>query len=76
MDKIIKILAEIESSSSGVYRKFMTSDEIDICNKLVKDGMLYKGKPSEKNATIAFYITHKGSEFLENQSDSTRNHYM
>ena len=67
MDKIIKILAEIESSSSGVYRKFMTTDEIKICNKLVKDDMLYKGKPDEKNATIAFYITDKGRKWLENQ---------
>ena len=67
MDKIIKILTEIESSSSGVYRKFMTTDEIKLCNKLVKDGMLYKGKPDEKNATIAFFITKKGSNWLENQ---------
>lgn len=67
MDKIIKILTEIESSSSGVYRKFMTTDEIKICNKLVKDDMLYKGKPDEKNATISFYITDKGSKWLENQ---------
>jgi predicted transcriptional regulator len=67
MDEIIKILTEIESSSSGIYRKFMTTDEITICNKLVKDGMLYKGKPDEKNATIAFYITSKGSKLLENQ---------
>lgn len=67
MDKTIKILTEIESSSSGVYRKFMTTDEIKLCNKLVKDDMLYKGKPDEKNATIAFYITTKGSKWLENQ---------
>ena len=67
MGKTIKILTEIESSSSGVYRKFMTTDEIKLCNKLVKDDMLYKGKPDEKNATIAFYITIKGSKWLENQ---------
>ena len=67
MDNIIKILTEIESSSSGIYRKFMTSDEIKLCNKLVKDGMLYKAKPDEKNATIAFYITINGSKWLENQ---------
>jgi hypothetical protein len=64
LDSVIKILIEIESSSSGIYRKFMTTDEIKICNKLVKDDMLYKGKPDEKNATIAFYITKKGSEWL------------
>jgi hypothetical protein len=67
MEKVIKILTEIESSSSGVYRKFMTIDEVKICNKLVKEDMLCKSKPDEKNATIAFFITSKGSEYLENQ---------
>jgi predicted transcriptional regulator len=65
MDKIIKILEEIENSKSGVYRKFMSTEEIELCNKLVKDDMLYKGKPDEKNATIAFYITPKGIEWLD-----------
>ncbi len=67
MEKVIKILTEIESSSSGVYRKFMTTDEVKICNKLVKEDMLYKAKPDEKNATIAFFITGKGSKWLKNQ---------
>ncbi len=66
-NKIMKILTEIERSSSGVYRKFMTTDEVKICNKLVKEDILYKGKPDEKNATIAFFITPKGSEWLGNQ---------
>jgi len=65
--KEIKILTEIESSPSGVYRKFMSTDEVKICNKLVKIGMLYKSKPDEKNATIAFFITGKGRNWLENQ---------
>jgi hypothetical protein len=67
MKKVIEILTEIESSSSGVYRKFMTADEVKICNKLVKEDILYKAKPDEKNATIAFFITPKGSEWLETQ---------
>jgi hypothetical protein len=45
----------------------MTTDEVKICNKLVKEDMLYKAKPDEKNATIAFFITPKGCEWLENQ---------
>lgn len=61
------LLKEVERSSWGVYRKFLSSDEIKICNKLVKKGMLYKAKPDEKNATIAFFITGKGSKCLENQ---------
>jgi hypothetical protein len=64
MEKAIKILTEIECSPSGVYRKFMTTDEVKICNKLLKEDMLYKSKPDEKNATIAFFITPKGSEWL------------
>lgn len=67
MNNINKILTEIERSPSGIYRKFMTTDEIKICNKLVKDGILYKGKPDEKNATIAFFITVKGMNLLNNQ---------
>jgi ribosomal protein S8 len=67
MDKIIKILNEIENSS-WVYRKFMSSDEIKICNKLVKDGFIYKAKPDEKNATIAFFITVEGQLWLENKN--------
>lgn len=73
MNKIIKILTEIENSPSGIYRKFMTTDEIKICNKLVKDDILYKGKPDEKNATIAFYITNKGCAWLENQKINIKN---
>ena len=65
MENVIRLLLEINKSSAGVYRKFMTTDEVKICNKLVKEDMLYKGKPSEKNATIAFFITGKGSKFLE-----------
>lgn len=45
MEKVIKILTEIESSLSGVYRKFMTTGGVKICNKLVKEEMLYKTKP-------------------------------
>jgi hypothetical protein len=66
--QIVKILSEIQSSNSGVYRKFMTTKEIKICNSLVKQDLLNKGYPDEKNATIAFYITGKGSKYLENKN--------
>ena len=45
----------------------MSSKEVKLCNKLTKDNMLYKGKPDEKNATIAFFITSKGIKWLEKQ---------
>lgn len=66
MEEIIKLLDEIEGSPSGIYRKFMTLEEIKLCNTLVKDNLLYKGKPDDKNATVSFYITEKGSKWLEN----------
>lgn len=65
MENYIDILTEIERSSSGVYRKFMNSSEIKICNRLVKRGFLSKGKPDERGATIAFFITDKGRDLLE-----------
>jgi predicted transcriptional regulator len=67
MENIVKILTELEySRGCGVYRKFMTTDEIKLCNKLVKEGLIEKGKPAEANATLAFFITNKGSKYLEN----------
>lgn len=65
MENYIDILTEIERSSSGVYRKFMSSIEIKICNRLVKRGFLSKGKPDERGATIAFFITDSGRDLLE-----------
>jgi len=65
--EIINILTEIEKSPFGVYRKFMSINEIKICNKLVKKNFLYKSKPDEKNATIAFFISEKGIKWLESQ---------
>jgi hypothetical protein len=66
--EIVKILSEIQASSSGLYRSFLTKKEIKICNYLVKQDLLYKAKPDERNATIAFYITGKGSKYLENKN--------
>lgn len=63
-NKILKILTEV-NNSSYVYRKLMSKEEINLCNKLIKDGLLYKSKPDEINATIAYFITNKGKNFLE-----------
>lgn len=65
MTKTLKILHEINHSKSGIYRIFMSLEEIKLCNKLVKIGLLYKGKPDEKNSTVAFYITDKGKNYLD-----------
>lgn len=66
MEEVIKILKEIKDSSSGIYRKFMTHNEIKLCNRLTKDGMLYKGFSDEKNSTVSFFITDRGIEYLNN----------
>jgi len=51
------MLDELETSLSGfVYRKFLSTEEIKACNRLVKKGKLTKGKPLETNATIAYFI--------------------
>lgn len=39
MEKTIKILSDI-NYFGFVYRKFMSVDEIKICNKLKKEGLL------------------------------------
>ena len=64
--KVKELLMEISNSTHGVYRKFLGRDEVKICNHLTKEGFLYKSKPDEKNATVAFFISPKGSEYLEN----------
>lgn len=67
MENVVDLMTEIENSKAGVYRKFLSKEEVKLCNDMVKKGFLTKGKPSEKNATIAFYITKEGSKWLENQ---------
>jgi hypothetical protein len=49
------LINEIERSGF-IYRKFLSKDEIKLANSLVKEGLLYKGYPNEKGATIAFFI--------------------
>jgi hypothetical protein len=62
---ILKLLTELQYKKGGVYRKFMTSEEIKICNYLVKLNFLYKSYPSEQNATIAYFISNNGIKHLE-----------
>jgi hypothetical protein len=54
--KSIDLINEI-TRCGFVYRKFLSAEEIKICNSLVKLGYLYKSKPSERGATIAFYVS-------------------
>lgn len=60
----LDLLSEIELNGF-VYRKFLSSKEIKIANKLVKEGLISKSYPCEKNSTIAFYITEKGKKINE-----------
>lgn len=62
----LKILEEIEKSGS-ILMIFMHSYEIKLCNQMVKDGLLYKGKLDQIGATTSFFITDEGIKFLENQ---------
>lgn len=66
MQQYQQILMEIYlSHGNGVLRKFLSKDEIKLCNQLTKSGFLVKGKSDEKNGSVAFYITKKGENLLE-----------
>ena len=41
--------------SGFIYRKFLSKEDITLANKLVARNILYKSKPAERNATIAYY---------------------
>ena len=59
----IELLNEIQRSGY-VYRKFLSTKEIKVCNLLTKEGILEKGYPDERGATIAFFLTYKGEQIL------------
>ena len=55
-----KFIDELQKSSCQfVYRKFMSKEEIKTAEGLVKLGFVYKSKPAEKNATIAYFAWRK-----------------
>lgn len=60
----IELLNEIQRSEF-VYRKFLSTKEIKVCNLLTKEGILEKGYPDEKSSTIAFFLTNKGEQILD-----------
>jgi hypothetical protein len=37
-------------------RKFMTSEEIKMANKLVKKGLMEKGTSDEKKSSVTYYV--------------------
>jgi len=67
MNKKIEILRELEQAPF-IYRSFMSSEEKKLCNQLVKEGLIYKSTPPDKNATLAFYINNEGKKWLEENS--------
>lgn len=61
----LKLLQEIDNMEGhGLLRIFLTKEDIKDCNILVKNGLLFKGKPEHKNATIAFFITDSGKNSI------------
>lgn len=63
MKERFEILNEIQLSGF-IYRKFLSTNEIKLCNQLTKENILEKGYPDEGNATIAFFLTNKGEKLL------------
>jgi hypothetical protein len=39
-----------------VLRKFMTSEEIKVSNKLVKKGLMEKGMSDDKKSNVVYYV--------------------
>lgn len=61
----LRLLQEIDiMEGHGLLRIFLTKEDIKDCNILVKKGLLLKGKPDHKNATIAFFITDLGKNSI------------
>lgn len=44
------------SYGDPVLRKFMSTEEIKKCNRLVKLGVLCKGKSDDKNSSVSYYV--------------------
>lgn len=59
-----KILSEIYANES-VLRLFLSKEEQKACRQMIKLGYIYSGKRPEKNATVSYYITKKGEDYLE-----------
>jgi hypothetical protein len=53
-DKEIKFLRDF--GTDPVLRKFMTSEEIKTSNKLVKKGLMEKGKSDDKKSNVVYYV--------------------
>lgn len=59
-----KILSEIDTNES-VLRIFLSKEEQKACRQMIKLGYIYGSKRDEKNATISYFITKKGEEYLQ-----------
>jgi hypothetical protein len=46
----------INFGDESVLRKLMTSDEIKICNKLVKKCVMEKGMSDDTKPTVVYYV--------------------
>lgn len=53
-DKEIKFLRDFGTDT--VLRKFMKSEEIKTSNKLVKKGLMEKGKSDDKKSNVIYYV--------------------
>jgi len=62
LDKMIKDLSDDERKFLEDFgdevrlRKFMTTEEIKMANKLVGKGLMEKGKSDEKKSSVTYYV--------------------
>tara|TARA_R110000796_G_scaffold1673_2_gene6928 strand:+ start:7534 stop:7704 length:171 start_codon:yes stop_codon:yes gene_type:complete len=54
MDSTIEDLLEY-TSTNPLLRKLMSSEEIKVVNKLVKEGKMFKGISDDKQKSITYY---------------------
>lgn len=47
------------SDAGGLLRKLMSSYEIHLANKLVKQGVLHKGTSDDKQGTVCYVTCHE-----------------
>ena len=52
---IILYLLSAATTGSPLLRKLMSKKEIEIANKLVKEGKLIKGKSDDKQRSVCYY---------------------
>lgn len=47
----------------GLVRKLMSKDEITLANKMVKEGVLYKGTTPDKYQSVVYFLVNQNDAY-------------